>query len=592
MEDALPRPLLASAVSFRITRGRFYFYEELEIDGLTVLEQKAARAFFYQTETMVAARRQRVFSPDRLEKSMAELKAELARRGFADASVTELETRRNDDTGAVFVRVKVDEGKPSRINAVNVEVRATPGGPALEERDLRPDTRYTRGWVQDFVQRLQVEQYRKGFPDATVAVTRKSLPGESEVVVDLDANVVTGTNITVGTVSFEGRGKTRERVLRRQVSLEPGSPLDRTTAELGRHRLSRLGVFDSVGMRYEQNGDGVRDVVYELKEGRKIDMSLLFGYGSYELLRFGFEVEQFNILGRAHHARLRAAQSFRSSTFDYDYGFPKVGKRDINVFLNAKALRREEIDFVREEFGGAVGASRFVPAIDSSLSLRYTHQLLNAAEAGEAIPIGLARARVASVTFDINHDKLDNPLIPRGGFKGFGSFEFASAGLGGEVDFQRIDVGVAYHRKLLDGLFFHAGWRHGNALTLGAGGGSLPFNKRFFLGGENSIRGFLQGEAAPRNAAGEIVGAATYMQGNIELEQLLTRSWSIVAFIDGVGFSQDLADYPFDETLYSVGGGIRWKTIIGPARLEYGHNLNPRRNDPSGTLHFSVGYPF
>ncbi|HVR36150.1 MAG TPA: BamA/TamA family outer membrane protein, partial [Methylomirabilota bacterium] len=41
-----------------------------------------------------------------------------------------------------------------------------------------------------------------------------------------------------------------------------------------------------------------------------------------------------------------------------------------------------------------------------------------------------------------------------------------------------------------------------------------------------------------------------------------------------------------------AGGGVRWKTIIGPARLEYGHNLNPRRHDPSGTLHFSIGFPF
>ena len=33
-------------------------------------------------------------------------------------------------------------------------------------------------------------------------------------------------------------------------------------------------------------------------------------------------------------------------------------------------------------------------------------------------------------------------------------------------------------------------------------------------------------------------------------------------------------------------------SIIGPVRLEYGHNLNPREQDPSGTLHLSVGFPF
>jgi outer membrane protein assembly factor BamA len=592
VSDPLPRPLRAASVAFRIDRGRFYHYDRLTIEDLEVIGKKEAKAYFYQTETLVGPQRQRVFSPGRLEKSMAELKAELAGRGFADATVTATDPDRNDETGAVTVRVEVVEGKPSRIRNVTTLIRERAGGPVASERELRPDLAYSRGWVQDFVQGLQVEQYRKGFPDAAVEVKRTRSPGESEVAVDLATEVVTGPAIVIGEVSFEGRGETKPSVLKRHISLKPGQPLDRTQAELGRHRLSRLGIFDSVGMRFDATNDPIRNVVYELKEGRKIDLSVLFGYGSYELLRGGVELEQFNVFGRAHHARLRAAQSFRASTFDYDYSFPETGKRAINVFLNANALRREEIDFVREEFGGVVGAGRFVPAIDSTVSLRYTHQLLNASEAGEALPIGLASARVASLTFDINHDQLDNPLVPRKGFKGFGSFEFASAGLGGEVDYQRIDVGAAYHRKLLDGLFFHVGLRHGNALTLGGNGGNLPFNKRFFPGGENSIRGFLRGEAAPRNAGGELVGAATYMQGNIELEQLLTRSWSLVVFADGVGFSQNLADYPFDETLFSVGGGIRWKTIIGPARLEYGHNLNPRGFDPSGTLHFSVGYPF
>ena len=51
-------------------------------------------------------------------------------------------------------------------------------------------------------------------------------------------------------------------------------------------------------------------------------------------------------------------------------------------------------------------------------------------------------------------------------------------------------------------------------------------------------------------------------------------------------------ELPGDEALFSVGGGLRWRTIIGPVRLEYGHNLNPRPRDPSGTLQFSLGFPF
>jgi outer membrane protein insertion porin family len=82
------------------------------------------------------------------------------------------------------------------------------------------------------------------------------------------------------------------------------------------------------------------------------------------------------------------------------------------------------------------------------------------------------------------------------------------------------------------------------------------------------------------------------MLGNIEFEQGITRNFSFVAFFDALGNARSIKEYPFDESLFSVGGGFRWKTLIGPARLEYGYNLKRREDDPIGTLHFSIGFPF
>ncbi|MCZ7638568.1 MAG: BamA/TamA family outer membrane protein [Verrucomicrobia bacterium] len=120
----------------------------------------------------------------------------------------------------------------------------------------------------------------------------------------------------------------------------------------------------------------------------------------------------------------------------------------------------------------------------------------------------------------------------------------------------------------------------------------VPFNKRFFPGGANSVRGYQQGEASPVDAHGNQLGAESALIGNVELEKALTRSWSVVAFLDTVGNAQDMADYPVDEVLSSAGAGLRWNTPVGPVRLEYGHNLNRRPTDPSGTLHLSIGFPF
>ena len=63
-------------------------------------------------------------------------------------------------------------------------------------------------------------------------------------------------------------------------------------------------------------------------------------------------------------------------------------------------------------------------------------------------------------------------------------------------------------------------------------------------------------------------------------------------FGDALGTAVSLRDYPFNEKLFSVGLGVRYQTIIGPVRVEYGRNLNPRPLDPSGTLLVSIGFPF
>jgi outer membrane protein assembly factor BamA len=334
-------------------------------------------------------------------------------------------------------------------------------------------------------------------------------------------------------------------------------------------------------------------VTYRVTEGKTVDFNLLFGYGSYELLRAGFEVEQFNIWGRAHHARLKAVQSFKASSADFTYTMPEFIGKDMDIFLNASGLRREEISFTREEYGGGFGAHKYFKPAATDLSARYNYQILNAADTGLPAAIeSLTNTSVGAIITDLKHDRRDNPLYPSKGYKVFSSLELATEYLGGDVNYQRLEVWTSWHQPLGGGRTLSLGLSHGVALTLGSTAQNLPFNRRFFSGGQNSIRGYQEDEASPRDPNGKVIGSETYSLGTVEFEQALTPHWSVVLFSDSLGFAERVANYPFDTGLFSAGGGVRWKTIIGPVRLEYGHNLNPRKGDPSGTVQFSLGFPF
>ena len=99
--------------------------------------------------------------------------------------------------------------------------------------------------------------------------------------------------------------------------------------------------------------------------------------------------------------------------------------------------------------------------------------------------------------------------------------------------------------------------------------------------------------ASPRGAGGLFIGAKSYALGNLDLEQALTAKWSVVVFGDALATAAELRHYPLaGERLYSAGLGVRYQTLIGPSRVEYGRNLNPRAGDPGGTWQISVGAPF
>ena len=593
--EPLARPTLASRVELEIDQGVFYFFDDITFEGLEVVGEEEALAYFVERGALIKLAKTRTFTPERLERGRSGLADLLARKGYDQAEVKTAEFEQDDESGKVRVKIRVDQGPGFKVRSIRQEIFYGTNAQPSEVSTLVTNAIFSKIWQQDFAQSVQATNYHRGYPDTKVEIAQAARESTNGMVLlDLVAQVRSGEKIKLRSVkfSFTGTEKTKEAVLNRRVRLKKNRELDRIDAENGRYRLARLGIFDSVGLRYDQVDEQTRDVVYELKEGREVDVSMLLGYGSYELLRIGFEVNQYNIFGRAHRARLRVAQSFKSSSADYRYTMPELVGEDLDVFFNVFGLRREETSFTREEFGGSAGARKFLNPISSDFGARYTYQILNAVETTLAEQVGLARAAVGSVTFDLKHDQRDNPLYPRSGYRVAGSIETASKFLAGDVDFERLELSGSFHQPMGKTTWLHLGMNHGVVFTQGSPLDELPFNKRFFPGGENSVRGFQEGEAAPQNARGQVIGAETYLTANLELEQALTEKWSLVAFSDSIGFAKSVGNYPFDETLYSAGAGIRWKTVIGPVRLEYGHNLNPRTKDPSGTVHFSVGFPF
>lgn len=601
--NAPPPALRAKSVHFEVNRGVRSYLKDVIIEGLDTLSKNAARDFFFNEVALIGGKAARAYSPGRVERSADAIESTLRQRGYAEATVKVVDTQEDQKTGEVVIKVQVTEGSRWELSSIHLE-NDGPDLPELDPIKARKGGPWSVFRGQDLAEEIRHVYYKKGYPDVRVRIETKAGAPVGEVrPVEIVAHVHPGMQVGIGQVKFTGQQRTRESVLRRRVQLGPGDPLNPLELDKARYRLGRLGIFHSVDLSYQPPDGPVRDPVFALSEEKPFEVNLMGGYGSYERLRGGVELIQRNVFGRAHQSRLQLVESLKSSRADYTYTVPEIFGESIDGSAKLFGLQRQERSFLRQEFGGTVTLKRTLPGLGADGTIGYTRQVLRKKnstlasdqeeDAADQDSTTKSQDNVASIDLSLTHDGRDNPLRPRRGFRWYTQAELADHRLGGQVDYQRFEMGASYHTSWGRGRWIHAGLSHGFIITQGSSSGKIPDNKRFFPGGESSIRGYREGDASPRIADGtKFVGAKTYLLMNLELEQALTKDWSVVLFSDGLGEAASIRKYPADTELVSVGLGLRYQTLIGPVRLEYGYNAKKRPEDTKGTLHFSVGVPF
>jgi outer membrane protein insertion porin family len=239
----------------------------------------------------------------------------------------------------------------------------------------------------------------------------------------------------------------------------------------------------------------------------------------------------------------------------------------------------------------------------------------------------------------------DDPLRPVGGTLRTVQLEVAGGPLGGDNSFVKLVAGMhAYHRTPLGGVLawrVSAGAVRPYAGSRDRGADGVPYQERFFAGGVSTVRGYLERSLGPQitdpavldslQLASDVPLANKPARGgnyllltNVEwrFPMPLLSQWRVsgVAFIDGGNVWEKARDirlrgfrwrsYPRDpaddsatklwDYRYSLGGGLRIDTPVGPVRLDVGFPLKRARlseEDETETeakviYHFSLGFPF
>ena len=111
----------------------------------------------------------------------------------------------------------------------------------------------------------------------------------------------------------------------------------------------------------------------------------------------------------------------------------------------------------------------------------------------------------------------------------------------------------------------------------------LPASIRFFAGGAQSVRGYAYQSLGPVDTNGNVVGGRYLMVGSLEFERSLNEKWGVAIFYDA-GNAIDNLD---DKLERGAGLGVRWKSPIGPVRIDIANAVS--RDDHPWRLHINIG---
>ena len=98
------------------------------------------------------------------------------------------------------------------------------------------------------------------------------------------------------------------------------------------------------------------------------------------------------------------------------------------------------------------------------------------------------------------------------------------------------------------------------------------------------MRGYGYNTIGPTDADGNVIGGKNLVVGSIEYEHRVWGDWSVAAFVD----SGDAFDGAQPDLKTGVGVGLRWRSPVGPVRLDFASGLDRPPGD-AFRFSFSIG---
>jgi len=540
----------------------------------------------------------------------------LQEKGYADAKV-DIFIREVPAKQKIVIEVVAERGSIFHFGTLSFEGNTLFTDKEIEEAFLaRPEGVYSPEKLRKTSEAIKEMYGRKGYIDTSVQYETQLV--SDQPIYNVHFKIEEGIQYKIGLVRVFGNVQTGTNVILRESLLIPGETFDSAKLKATQKRLENIGYFKNVNVyavrtKDDQSlGENYRDIYIEVEETTTGNVSLFFGFSSADDVFGGLDLSENNFnyrgLTRIHqkglgalrgggeyaHARVNIGAKQRSYSVAWvtPYFRDTLWRIGFNIDKTHSSLPSKNYDI--DTIGGSLFASYpFAPywTFGTKYRARYstTHvsHHLDKEEREEVDSSGV----ISAIGSSVGYDSTDSAIKPHRGLRSVLEAEFA--GLGGNFDFFRLALTNSFYTPL---------WKHGimkyradfkfiEPVWMTNKPDDIPLSERFFLGGENSVRGYRAFDLGPHFPDGTPTGGISASVLSVEYLH------EILSFLDGFLFADagavSLKRFAPGTYRMSYGFGARIDLMNRlPLVLGMGFPVNPDGRSEVRKFFFSMGGQF
>lgn len=602
------------------------------------------------------------FKEDQFQEDRERLAQFYREKGYIDFEIKDVQFE-HPEPNRMLIRFVIFEGQPYKVGSITFEgttmLPTNAVSPAFQPGKLPQETSERRDWYEKrelnraFTMKQgdtftgkglaknveSVENFygAKGHIDveqgAGLQVAR--VANTEQGTMDLQFKVNEGQMSYVEKIDIRGNTKTKDKVIRRELTISPGEPFNMVAVKRSRQRLEGLQFFEKVDVRPDPTEvPNRKNLIIGVEEKNTGNLSVGAGFSSVDSVVGFVEVSQGNFdlfnpptfTGAGQKFRLRLQLGTRRQDYVLSFVEPWFLDRKLafGVDLYYRDLNYQSLGNLYDEsrIGVRLSLTRALWSDYLIGSVSYTIEqvgidldpglhgnifvpnpdipggpdVFSPANVPQALLNEEGNALVSRAGLSLAYDTRNSTLLPDAGQRTELSVDFAGGPLGGEK---------SYYRAELKSAWYFRGFGKGHVLELagrtgvadGLNGDDVPFYERYYLGGLYSLRGFRYRAISPREPGfDEPVGGNTYWFGTAEYSIPIIQKEGaggvrFAMFYDIGSVMADAYDYSFRNYSDNWGFGLRLNLPIGPLRLDYGIPINhDEHSGSSGRFQFGVGY--